>query len=275
MLTNYAIALLSYDHPDLTAKAVASVLSLNFSKEKLFLIHNGSELSHVNRLKTQFPDIRHLQTFENKGYSAGANFGFKEIFNIEENIFFLTNDTEVLELPKFFPQDLDLFSIPILKRNTQQLDSIQGVVNLRTGRLQHLRSFDSNLKPYMKTYVPGSAFGLTKKAFEILDGFDESFHTYWEDVDLSLRAALQPTLRMGFSESFKVRHKIGKTCHKSRFYTLYLFQRNRRRVLACFGTFPVLFYFNYGFDMGRLFFKILFKSDRKKQLQFWWKALYD
>lgn len=274
---NYHIVLLSYNHPHLTAKTLNSVLSLGFPLPQLHLVHNGSLPQHQENLVQQFPKISHLVLPTNKGFSGGANFGLKDVFNKTENILFLTNDTEAISLPQHFPTDLDLFSILILKRNTDQVDSVMGLVNLKTGRLSHaklLSEVPNSLS--LRSYIPGTAFGITKKAFEKLSGFDESLHTYWEDVELSLRAHTL-NLHLGCVFDFKIKHKIGKTCHKDRFYTLYLYQRNRKRILKRYGTdaFKIRFYCNYAYDMLKIAKHILSGPHKKTNLSLWWNAIYD
>lgn len=273
---NYSIAILSYNHPELTAATVKSVLQLGFNPAQVNLVHNGSELKHQSILFSQFPEIKHLLLPENKGYSGGANFALDEIFKTAENILFLTNDTEALSLETYFPDHLDFFSIPILKRNSKNLDSLMGTVNLRTGKLAHIKSSEDliNLPAHCKSYIPGTAFGINKKTYVTIGKFDESLHTYWEDVDFSLRAH-DSNLRVGSFDRFQVKHKIGKTCHKHRFYTLYLFQRNRKRILKKFGTSSLVFHFYFLSDMTRLFFKILYSKNFLIDFKFWWKAICD
>lgn len=277
MLTNYSIALLSYNHPELTGKAIDSILSYGFDSNKFFLIHNGSESQHVLFLNNKYPNLQHIVLPENKGYSGGANAGLNQIFKVEKNILFLTNDIEIIGLSETFPENLDFFSISIFKRNTAQIDSLIGAINLRTGKLTHIKSKHALIlqQNFIKTYIPGTAFGITRNAFMILGGFDESLHTYWEDVDLSLRAHAAKNLRIGFSDNFKVKHKIGKTCHKHRFYTLYLYQRNRKRILKKYGSVKILFYLNYGIDMAHLLIKIMKSNHKKGHFLLWWKALND
>lgn len=276
--TNYSIAILSYNHPELTAATVNSVLQTGFLTSKIYLIHNGSELKHQNLLVSRFSQIRHLYLSENKGYSGGANAALDEVFKNDERLLFLTNDTEVQFLNPQFPENLDFFSISILKRNSSFLDSIIGTVNLKTGHLSHIKSESelSNLPSFIKTYIPGSAFGIAKKTYVTIGGFDESLHTYWEDVDLSLRAHAAGTqIRIGFYDGFQVKHKIGKTCHKHRFYTLYLFQRNRKRILRKYGSSVILFNYYFIRDMTRLFFKVFKSENFKADIRYWWKAVCD
>ena len=276
--TSYGVVILSYNHPELTGHTIDSVLQVGqTSCDAIYLVHNGSEVKHVQALQNKYPQLTHLILPTNIGYSGGANYGLLHAFKEQSEILFLTNDTEALELPTSFPPNLDLFSVAILKRNTTLLDSLIGTVDLNKGQLRHLRSADelSDLKSYIKTYIPGTAFGIKKQAFEQLKGFDETLHTYWEDVDFSLRAHFDTNLRLGFNELFRVKHKIGKTCHKHRFYTLYLFQRNRKRILRKFGQSGFQFFWRYAKDMASLFFKILFSNGRRADLRLWWKAIYD
>ncbi|OFZ29678.1 MAG: hypothetical protein A2622_10660 [Bdellovibrionales bacterium RIFCSPHIGHO2_01_FULL_40_29] len=271
---DYGIVILSYNHPELTAKTVRSVLQFHFPKNKILLVHNGSDLKHRQMLTTQFPDINHHEIQFNQGFTGGANAGLTAAFNTHSEILFLTNDTEVITLPPSFPKNLDYFSIKIWKRNTNTIDSIIGEINLKTGQLRHIREINSPLKKNCAWYIPGTAFGIKKTAFLTLKGFNESFHTYWEDVDMSLRAH-HLGLRIGTEPDFEVKHRIGKTCHKHRFYTLYLFQRNRQRVLKIHGQSEFHFYIHFYFDMLKLLLRILSESNKSTNLRFWWKALRD
>jgi len=272
---NYEIVVLSYNHPQLTTLTLNSVLSFGFPAEQVHLVHNGTLLPHQQQLQSLFPQIKHHILPANKGFSGGANFGLSEVFKAADSILFLTNDTEVISLPNDFPTALDLFSIRILKRNTNQVDSIIGAIDLKKGHLSHVRDL-THLKNSLTTYIPGTAFGLSKNAFTRLKGFDETLHTYWEDVELSLRAH-HLGLKVGSNELFQVKHKIGKTCHKDRFYTLFLFQRNRKRILKKYGQsfFNLQFYSSYFLDMSKIAWRILKGDEKKANLNLWWKAIYD
>ncbi len=272
---DYQIVILSYNHPELTAQTIGSVLNLGFPAQHVVLVHNGSEQKHSQVLNEKFKDIKHIFLEANQGFTGGANFGLSEAFKTCDKALFLTNDTEALALPTQFPNAYDLFSVLISKRNSAHVDSVIGEVNLRTGTLTHIRNVNDLINSrHHKTYVPGSAFGITKTAFETLGGFDETFHTYWEDVDLSLRAH-EKNMHIGHHLEFHVKHKIGKTCHKHRFYTLYLFQRNKKRFLARYSKSYFTFRLYYYAGMCRLAWRILKQPQKKTNFNFWWKALCD
>jgi GT2 family glycosyltransferase len=236
----YAISVLSFNHPELTAKCLKSVL-LHTTTENIFLTHNGSLQKHVHRLKAEFPDITHVEMPINKGFTGGANVAIKTAIEKFETVLFLTNDTEAIQLPEAAPKDFS--SIKLLRRNSEEIDSVMGALNPRTGKLKHLKNLNDQQVSDL-TYIPGTAFWMTKKAFEQLQGFDERFHTYWEDVDFSLRAH-KKNISLGYCDQTIFRHKIGKTCHKDRFYTYELFQRNRGRCMTKNKLTSLRFYMNY------------------------------
>ena len=154
------------------------------------------------------------------------------------------------------------------------VDSVLGTVNTRTGALNHLKTLHQPNKKSEVSYAPGTAFGVTRECFQQLGGFDETFHTYWEDVDLGYRAQLQK-IEIRHCDEIKLRHKIGKTCHKDRFYTLYLFQRNRKRFMKKHRLINLLFLLAFSKSMLRLLIRICLGPHPTTPLKLWWRALRD
>lgn len=278
---DYAIVLLSYNHENLTSQCLKSIINCNFPAQKIFLVHNGSDLKKVNFLSQEFPHIQHLITTKNVGYSGGANYGLREAFKNFSKVLFLTNDTEVIELPSFFPKEKLFFSIPIYLRNSQRLHSLHGELNPKRGKLNHVTD-DISIQNTVTDksnipYIPGTAFGIHQDVFVATSGFNEKFHTYWEDVDLSYRS-LKLGFKLDHDASFVVKHKVGKTCHKDRFYTLYLYQRNRRWFMERHKLTSFKFYVTYYLDLLKLFFRTIKKTisnyENKSDFNYLRKLLY-
>ncbi len=240
-ICNYAVVVLSYNHPDLTSRCLQSLFKIS-NNLNIYLIHNGSNVKNKDRLKSEFPFIHHHEIEINIGYSGGANEGLKLAFQKFDTCLFLTNDTEVLQLPELIPQRFS--SVKCLRRNTDHIDSVMGMIDLKKIKLKHLRTWNLNQN---NIYIPGSAFWLNRDLFNQLNGFDESFHTYWEDVDFSHRAR-QNGHDLFYSEQTVIKHKIGKTCHKDDFYTFYLFQRNRKRFAQKHQLTDFLFWCRFYFE---------------------------
>jgi GT2 family glycosyltransferase len=235
---SFFIAILSYNHPLHTARAIESALRLS---SRVGLLHNGSEDSHRNHLKERFPQIKHWELKKNRGYSGGANFALRQAFEHSDWVIFLTNDCEILNLPEL-PRELSMVAPRILKRQTTQVDSLGGSFNIQKAHLSHCRSIQE-FESAAHAYIPGSAFLIHKNIFEMAKEFDEQLGTYWEDVDFSLRAKEKGAL-LSVQSLWQVRHKIGKTCHQDSYYTTYLFQRNRITVSLAHAKahqVPVLF----------------------------------
>lgn len=267
--TGYAVVVLSFNHPELTQKCVKSVIKLGI--ESVFLVHNGSEVKNFNYLTRQFPQVRHIPLIKNQGFSGGANHGLHEAFKHFKQVLFLTNDTELVSLG-LPPKQKGLFSIKLLKRKSdEKIDSVLGVIDTKNGSLKHLKSDKEVSALLNKTdnltklpYVPGTAFWIDKDTFYQAQGFDESYHTYWEDVDLSFRLHNQNPDNIGYWPTTVARHKIGKTCHKNDFYTFFLFQKNRKKFMQKHH----LAHFNFWF---RFYKDVLVKS--KGRWNYVWRII--
>lgn len=242
---NYAILVLSYNHPEITRRCLESVLLNRIPESRIFLVHNGSLDQHRETLQNAFPGIQHLVMNVNKGFTGGVNFGLHAVFEKYELVLFLTNDTELMHLPLLAPHGFS--AVKSLVRQTERIDSIMGVLNKRTGLLHHLKQ-PSRLDENEIYYVPGTAFWMSREVFHSVGEFDESFHTYWEDVDYSLRAQ-KMGIQLQFSFDTVIRHKIGKTCHKNQFYTFFLFQRNRKKLMMKHGLTHLTFWIAFLYDI--------------------------
>lgn len=235
---SFSAVLLSYNHPELTRQSLESLFS-HFNPSDIFLIHNGTEKQHIETLSVNFPKINHIIMPENKGYSGGCNFGLKTAFQHFEWVYFFTNDTACVQIPKQLP--MPGFYAPIIYRAThfhkpeKKIDSVGGYFIPKEKKLVHAKSenefYESfNLKNTIP-YVPGSAFLMHKTIFETVGGMDESLHTYWEDVDFSARS-YQLGIKPAIATDFVLTHKGGRTCRKKPYYTNVLFQRNREIVCS-------------------------------------------
>lgn len=222
------VVILSFNHPEITNRCVQSV-SRFISTENIVLVHNGSEIQHQSLLTKQFPNLDHLIIPQNKGFSGGANAGLRHAFSKSSDwTLFITNDCSLIELGPP-PRQPGLFAPLIWRRKKGFIDSIGGCFDPKKGKLKHFRSETEFLASNSHCYVPGTAFWLDRKSFEMAQGFDESLGTYWEDVDFSMRLK-KLNLNLGVHTSTQLIHSVGKTCHSKSHYTTYLFQRNRKRV---------------------------------------------
>ncbi|MBK7963808.1 MAG: glycosyltransferase [Bdellovibrionales bacterium] len=227
----FRVVILSFNHPEITQRCVNSVLQLGILPERVILIHNGSDRNFVQFLQKKLPGIQHLILEKNLGFTAGANAGLRLGFSQTEWIYFLTNDTEALNLPSQIPLEPSLISPLIHRRKVSVVASRLGFFDPRWGELTHLQNAGdfSKLPLHGYLYAPGAGFLIPKIIFSETNGFDETLHTYWEDVDLSVRVQ-KAGFQVKHDPKLSLIHFVGKTCHKKSFYTTYLFHRNRKIV---------------------------------------------
>jgi GT2 family glycosyltransferase len=221
----FRIGILSYNHPELTQRVIESCLKL-VSADQITLLHNGSESRWCEQLQGRFPAIEHLRLQDNQGFTGGANVLLARVFAQTPWCLFLTNDVQLLKLQ--VPKQKGLVAPCIYRRKHGVMDSLGGHFDARTGVLSHCRSEADFQAPPMgvRPYVPGTAFWLDRDTFATTGLFDTRFGTYWEDVDYSQRVQANGFSLVTDLETELI-HSVGKTCHKKRFYTSYLFQRNK------------------------------------------------
>lgn len=265
MSDNLGFVILSYNHPELTAKCVENTL-LVVPPERVLLFHNGSQPRFVAQLKEKFPQIRHREIVLNRGFSGGANQSLSEAFREWEWAFFLTNDTKLMAVGRT-PESPGLYAPLIWQRKLFDWDSWGAKLNLLSAKLTHIKQEVFKLKNHECFYVPGTAFLLDRKTFTASGGFDERLGTFWEDVDFSLRCQ-KLGLVVKRTAEFTLSHAGGKTCHKDESYTLYLFQRNRWIVSFRFASFwqRCCLIFSWAWALAKLSRQLLFKRRFKSLL---------
>ncbi len=269
MLT--CIGILSFNHPEITKRAVLSALKFSYP---VILLHNGSLDKFIQMLKNDFPDITHIVLKENKGYSGGVNALLENAFLNYQRIIFLTNDTECISINEL-PEKIGFYAPKIYFRKLNRIDSLGAIFKPNNGQLRHIKSASDSISKGEHFYVPGTAFILDKEVFKHVGKFDENLHTYWEDVDYSMRVQANK-LNCHFFDGVEILHRVGKTCHDNPFYSIYLFRRNQLRVsLRYLGRFEKIYAKSYFYLM---FLKkscnFLIKKDRKR-LKLYYQAIKD
>lgn len=164
---------------------------------------------------------------ENKGYTGGCNFALRTLLKKFEWCYFLTNDVTLVNLGEL-PKNPGFFAPRIWRRKVGVMDSLGGGFIPAEQKLYHLKEEGEihSLPEGTLSYIPGTAFLIHRDVFFKTGDFDESLHTYWEDVDFSQRVKLAG-FKLDAIVNFELIHKVGKTCHKDSFYTNHLFHRNK------------------------------------------------
>lgn len=164
----------------------------------MILVDNASEDQSADYIKRCFPDVHLIQNLRNVGFSAANNIGAAHASG--EYLAFLNPDTRVA--PEWLEpmvhalqenKDAGLATPKILlSKKPQTINTCGNMVHI-TG-LTFCRGMNRPADELSESKevdaVSGAAFVIRKSHYLYLGGLDESFFTYLEDTDLSIRSRL-------------------------------------------------------------------------------------
>ncbi len=175
-----------------------------FSYE-VIIVDNDPESEVTVHLRTLFPDFRFIHNKINGGFGNGCNLGSTEASG--DFFLFLNPDTVPVqsEIEKLFAaaqasSGYTIFSCRQIRENgneSKAYGAFPDLFNL-TGLLRAVfrrrsgRKIRSENTPYGEVFFPdwisGSVMLMGRSVFQSLNGFDEDFWMYYEDVDLCKRS---------------------------------------------------------------------------------------
>ncbi|MDB4950376.1 MAG: glycosyltransferase [Gemmatimonadetes bacterium] len=227
-----------------TAEALEGLRASTRAADEVLIVDNGSTDDTAARLRERFPAYEVLTLPENRGFTLGSNRGLAEALDRGADfILFLANDTvpapdALAELLRTAggderagivgPRVMEYDAPSTLQHGAGYVDPTTGGVRIRDA--EQTAECD---------WITGCAFLLRADALRALPeprGFDPRYHTYWEDVDFSVRlrragfrALYEPRARVLHKESEARRAAMSPLRRLSRhFYTTrnrYLFAR--------------------------------------------------
>lgn len=232
-----AIVVLYYNKIRLTQKCIQSILDAGYSPDQVYCFDNGSKSEVFRQLQEDFSCCHHRRIEKNLGYSGGFNRALEWVFSSDaSSALFCTNDTVVepgaLEAcVKTAGQTGAGMVAPLITFISRQdtIDAIGAYFDKDIGTLRHYHRFGlPDLLDPKKDYMPGTALWIHRDTFTQLGGTDESFHMYWEDVDMCFRAH-KKGIPLARCYTALIRHGGSQTVRKKPLYTTFYFQRNRIR----------------------------------------------
>ncbi|MBI3985149.1 MAG: glycosyltransferase [Candidatus Levybacteria bacterium] len=217
-------------------------------KFEVIIVDNSEEKEIEPSLKNKYKNIKYIPSAKNIGYGSGINLGVRNALG--EYIFILNPDV-------IFKEDIASKLLHKLKKN-KEVNVISPILYTEDGKAMKQgakeptplraifkfsfldRLFPNN--PFSKDYwvknwevnklkqvdnVPGTALMLSKKIFDEVGGFDETFFLYFEEFDFCKRVR-DAGYKLFIDPNSKLIHKWGTTTkllknrdqifRKSRFY---------------------------------------------------------
>jgi hypothetical protein len=198
--TCVAIILVNWNGYEFTADCLTSLRNVDYPDFTVFVVDNASENAEGGELKANFPEIELIQNLDNLGFAGGNNVGIrKAVEDGYSHVMLLNNDT-VVE-PDFLGQMIRKFhdnpKIGILQplifflHDRNQIWSAGGKWNRFFCRAITVgdRKFKENFKAENTTldWATGCCMLIRREALLAVGLLNESYFTYFEDVEWSLR----------------------------------------------------------------------------------------
>ena len=208
-VTSLVAVIVNYNSESDSIRCIDSMLAQKICPPKnIVLVDNNSPDGSGLRLRAHFPQISTLLSERNDGYGAGVNLG---VVHVQADFYLILNpDTyfqhnrmdEALALFKKH-HDLGILGMNLLNPDgTQQYSartfySAWSILLRRSqlgklglfhgGKQRHLMEKAWGNGPFSADWVMGTGFIVRQQAFDQLQGMDEAFFLYMEDVDLCAR----------------------------------------------------------------------------------------
>ncbi len=197
-----AIVVVHWQRRAATLDCLAALARLTYPRWSLVLVDNGgSEALAAAEVERLAPGAIVCASDTNRGFAGGANLGAATALAAgAEWLWFLNNDAlpepdalAALVAAAGAAPGADLAGAKIVQhRAPDRLDSIGLDVDLAGGALRLIGHDEIDRGQYDglsdPVAVTGCALLVSRRAWEQLGGFDESYFAYCEDADLCLRA---------------------------------------------------------------------------------------
>ena len=201
MTAHIKILILNWNGKHLLNPCLDSVSAIDYPNYSVMVIDNGSTDNSVKMVKEKFSEVELLELENNNGFAGGYNRCFTRLKDEYSGfILLLNNDTEVdPDILNSFIQAKEkyggnnLYGGKIFYQDKPNLIWYGGGnVKLKRAIISHrgIRQNDSAefSKPLQTDYITGCCLFTSMEVINQLNGFDEQFNMYGEDVDLCLRA---------------------------------------------------------------------------------------
>jgi len=231
---SFAVVVVTYNSGGQIDPLLTTLRAALASGDEVVFVDNASNDDTTARLRGLDPAVTLLEQAINRGFAGGCRVGAQA--TSAPLLFFLNPDTRV--------EPDALARLRAVAGEHPEWSAWQPAVMLPDGRINsgggvaHFLGFgwagqceehESALReqPYEVAFASGAALVIRREAWEKVDGFDDAYFLYGEDLDLGLRLWLSG-LRVGVEPRARVAHdyEFDKGLRK-----WYLLERNRWRTL--------------------------------------------
>lgn len=202
---------------------------------EIIILDNDSKDGSVDFIRNNYPEIKLIASATNYGFGKGNNEAFK--LSKGSHILLLNNDTilldQLLPIVNCLKADASIGAIGINMLNANKeilpasgdFPSIRNMFWMKKIQNNSLQSSRSATESYDVDWVTGSFMLIPHKVYAEINGFDEDYFLYVEDVDLCRRIA-NKNYRRVFMPQYNYIHFVGFSTAKNpllvRGYEIYI-----------------------------------------------------
>ena len=194
------ILILNWNNKKILLDCIYSIKKSNYDNYIITVIDNGSKDDSINFIKSKFDDLNFIKINSNLGYAKGYNYAFENLKNNNFEWYLLLNNDTIL-LPESlsllmagvqnYKQD-NIFGPKIKNYKNNRIWYAGGGRNIISGNFYHkgINSIEETIeyKAGITEFVSGCCMLVKKTVIEKLNGCNESYDMFYEDIDLCYRA---------------------------------------------------------------------------------------
>lgn len=240
--------IVNYNTTEETKNCIKSIMIFNKEKDfEIIVVDNYSTDNKCESIKDEYPNVKLYLLDYNAGFGSGCNYGFSK--SSGDYILFLNPDTLLkedigAELIKFLEENdnagvcsvmMESLSdeIPYFYNNFPNIywEFLELTAVLHKRKIKKLYNIAKNnigKSVYMEIdWAIGACLCVKRRAFEIVNGFDEKFFLYYEDTDFQKRIK-DKGYRVLLNTNFAINHK-GKSSIDTNEYGNYVYYINMHK----------------------------------------------
>jgi GT2 family glycosyltransferase len=228
------VVIVNYNADGLLLRSVGSIVEQTLPPHRIVVVDNASTDDSLAAVSAAYPDVTLVRLSENLGFAAANNIGF-EMLGDCEFVALLNPDAaagpqwlELLVGAAAIHPEIAAFASRIERDDgAGRLDSAGDVYHVYgTAWPGHQGESVASAPAPEEVFGPSGAAAFYRREWLVrLEGFDERFFCYFEDVDLNLRLHVAGG-RCLYVPGAQVRHVGGASSGGLSDFTIYYSQRN-------------------------------------------------
>lgn len=221
MASSVTVIIVNWNGTSDTLDCLQSLADDHFPDKRIIVVDNGSKVSPSREIQDRYPDVEVIETGANLGFTGGNNAGIAHALTLDAKYVFLLNNDAIVEpgglcalvsAAETNPDYGILTPAISLYDDPSQWWFAGSRMDLARGVAIHDNAAVHNPKAVVSElpWASGCAMLIPTSVIKALNGFDDRYFLFWEDVDLSLRCR-NLGYRVGIVPGARARHKVAQS----------------------------------------------------------------